>query len=971
MRETVIRRGGLRQKVAILVLALCAGIAAFGAVPGSASAAFGLLDHKMEITNADETPDTQAGSHPFAVTTTVSINYNEPEPSQFLPDETLRDLFVEQIPGLIGDATITPRCSTVDFLTSIPGTTLPECSDETAVGVTAVNLLAPPPYFYLNAAVYNLDPPPGVPVQVGFSVLNERVIIQLGLKPNGEYNVVAKTVDFPQTLRVFGAVLQLWGNPSDPQHDPIRGHCIGSGFSALSSGAVNFAAGSTGDCPVQPRGPFITLPRNCEVSATTRFEADSWVHPGTFVSAEDEAPEQMTGCDRLGFKPTVVAQPTTGQAESPTGLDFTLKVHDEGLTAPEGLAQSDIKKATVRLPEGMTVNPSVGEGLGVCTPAELARETLDAAPGEGCPNASKIGSVDLESALVDEPLKGSLFIAEQDDPATTQPGAENPFDSLLAMYIVLKNPNLGIIVKQAAKVEPDSQTGRLTTVVDNIPQLPFSSFHLHFREGGRSPLSSPPACGVYTAEADLVPWADPGKVVTTTSSFKVTSGTSGGACPSGGKPPFKPGLFAGTLNNAAGQYSPFNLRLTRNDGEQEFTNFSIKLPPGVIGKLAGIPFCPDEAIAAAKSRSGAAELASPSCPGGSEIGRTLVGAGVGSALTYVPGKVYLAGPYNGSPLSIAAITAAKVGPFDIGTVVVREALKINPDTAEVFVDPTGSDPIPHIIDGIPVHARDIRIYVDRRNFVLNPTNCSRTSTASTLLGSGLDFASTSDDEPVTVSTPFQAASCASLGFKPKLRLTLKGGTKRNSNPALKAVVTPRSGDANIGGAVVSLPHSEFLDNEHIGTVCTRVQFNAGGGNGEQCPAGSVYGRAQATTPLLDEGLSGPVFLRSSSHKLPDLVVALHSGKIDVNLDGRIDSTRAGGIRTTFEGVPDAPVSQFTLEMFGGKKSLLVNSTNLCKRTNRATAKFEGQNGKIFSSRPALKVKCGGKKKHHGHKNRHG
>jgi hypothetical protein len=938
-------------------------IAAFSAVPGIASAEFSFVDHDATITNADGSPVTQAGSHPFAVTTSVMISSHESTgPSDILQDEALRDLFVDQPPGLIGDASAGPKCPITEFASDIPKTDLTRCPDNTAVGVAAISLIVPG--VYVNSPVYNLEPPPGVPVMIGLNTLRVRTTIKLGLRENpttGKYNVVATTTNFPQSLRFFGAAVQLWGDPTDPAHDPVRGICVGTFPSTFTFG-VNFAQGSTGNCPVEPGPPFITMPRSCAEPMTTYFEGDSWGNTGTFVHAVDQSPT-LTGCERLNFKPTIGAAPTSDQAESPTGMDFALNLHDEGLKQADALAQSDFKKVTVRLPEGMTINPSIAEGLQACTPADYERETIASEPGEGCPNSSKIGSVRVISPLVNQDITGSLYVAEQDDPATTEKGAENPFDSLLAMYIVLRNPQLGILIKQPAKVEPDPRTGRLTTVVDDIPQVPFSKFTLHFREGARSPLTMPPACGEYAIEADLVPWADPSKVVGGTSLFRVTAGSGGSSCPGGGKPPFKPGLFAGTVNNAAGQYSPFDIRLTRNDGEQEFTDFSIKLPPGVIGKLAGIPFCSDGAIEAAKSKTGTAELASPSCPAASEVGRTLVGAGVGSSLTYVPGKVYLAGSYHGSPLSVAAITSAKVGPFDLGTVIVREALRINPDTAEVFVDPTGSDPIPHIIKGIPVHARDIRVYVDRPQFVLNPTDCSRTSTASTLLGSGLDFASTVDDEPVTVSTPFQAASCASLGFKPRLTLRLKGGTKRSANPALTAVVKPRPGDANIGGAVVALPHSEFLDNEHIGTVCTRVQFNAGGGNGEQCPAGSIYGRAKATTPLLDEELSGPVFLRSSSHQLPDLVVALHSGKINVNLDGRIDSTKRGGIRTTFEGVPDAPVTQFTLEMFGGKKSLLINSTNLCKRTKRATARFEGQNGKVHSSRPALKVKCGGKKKH--------
>ena len=471
----------------------------------------------------------------------------------------------------------------------------------------------------------------------------------------------------------------------------------------------------------------------------------------------------------------------------------------------------------------------------------------------------------------------------------------------------------------------------------------------------------PEACGSYDITAKFTPWsaADPNKpqpneVITKTSSFTVDQGPNGSACPSG-TAPFSPGFTAGTESNAAGSYSPLKVRLTREDGEQEFSRFSLQLPKGVIGNLSGVPFCSEAAIAQARSRTGAnggqEELEHPSCPAASQIGQTSVGAGVGQALTYVPGSLYLAGPYQGAKLSAVAITPAKVGPFDLGNVVIRQALKVDPVTAEVSTDGSSSDPIPHILQGIVVHARDIRIDVNRKDFILTPTNCERMTASASV--SGLSA--------VDVSSPFQAADCARLGFKPKLSLSLSGGTKRTANPRLKAVLTTRKGDANIRAAVVALPHSEFLEQSHIRTICTRVQFNAGGGNGEQCPKGSVYGHVKAVTPLLDEPLSGPVYLRSSNHPLPDLVAALHSGKVDINLAGRIDSVN-GGIRNSFEAVPDAPVTKFTLEMQGGKKGLLVNSTNICRGKHRANASFTGQNGKRYEANPLLKAKCGGKKK---------
>jgi hypothetical protein len=342
---------------------------------------------------------------------------------------------------------------------------------------------------------------------------------------------------------------------------------------------------------------------------------------------------------------------------------------------------------------------------------------------------------------------------------------------------------------------------------------------------------------------------------------------------------------------------------------------------------------------------------------------------VGQVLTYVPGKIYLAGPYHGSALSIVAITAAKAGPFDLGTVVIREALKIDPETAEVFIDATGSDPIPHIIQGIPVHLRDIRAFVDKPDFALNPTDCTPTSTASTVLGSGLDFASEADDNPLTVTSPFQVADCAALPFKPGLALKLKGGTRRGSYPAFTALLKGQGlGAAGIARTQVTLPHSEFIANAHFKTICTRVQFKAASVPGAACPAGSIYGKAEARTPLLDEPLSGPVFLRSSEHQLPDLVIALHSGKIDVTLVGKVDSVK-GQLRTTFESVPDAPVASFRLQMQGGKKGLFENSTDLCRAKHKALAEFDGQNGKKLELRPALQVKCGNRSARHSNHGR--
>jgi hypothetical protein len=947
--------------------AVAACVALFAAMLGAApaQAEYGITDFDVELTNQDGSPATQAGSHPFAATISLEVDNAEPEPFKWVVSGATRNMVLEQIPGLVGNATAVPRCSDLDFAVVDQtdfGFHMTECPDQTVVGITAASILAPGVYF--NVPVYNLTPPPGVPARLGFVVEGVPVTIDVSVKGSGEYNVIASSRNISQVVKFFGAVAQLWGDPSDPAHNEVRGEC---GVYVLVFEPVVFKPNpfGPGSCPVQPLdAPFLTLPRACDGPLSTNYAVNSWGEPDNWVEgsvlthddAEPPNPQGFTGCGKLDFTPQIASQPTTDQAETGTGFDFSVDFEEEGLLNPKGLAGSQAKKAVVTLPDGVTINPSVGEGLGVCTPADLDRETLQADPGEGCPNPSKVGTLHLETPLVGEPIEGSVFLAQQDDPTTTTPGAENPFDTLIAVYLVLKNPNLGAITKLPLKVEPDPQTGRLVATLEDVPQIPFSHFKLHFREGQRAALVSPPACGTYTTEAKFYPWSDPTNPRTVTSSFQVTEGVNGGPCPTGGVPPFKPQFEAGSLNNNAGAFSPFNMKLLRNDGDQNMTKFSSVLPPGVLGSLAGVSKCSDAAAEAAKGKTGREELASPSCPANSLIGHTLAGAGVGSALTYVKGYVYLGGAYKGAPLSVISVTPALAGPFDAGTVVVRLGLDLNPKTAEVEVDGAASDPIPHILKGIVLKVRDLRVYVDRPNFTLNPTSCDESRARATLFGSYLNVFDSGDDVPVGLSTRYQAANCLNLGFKPKLALNLKGGTKRGGHPGLTAIYSPRAGDANVEDLVVRLPRSAFLDQAHIKTICTRVQFAA-----DACPERARYGYIKAWTPLLEEPLEGPVWLRSSDHKLPDLVFDLH-GLVDVEVATRLDSAK-GGIRATVEDSPDAPLSKVVLRMQGAKKGLIINSRDLCARKSRANVEYTGHNGKQAKANPIMRAQCGGKRRH--------
>ena len=531
---------------------------------------------------------------------------------------------------------------------------------------------------------------------------------------------------------------------------------------------------------------------------------------------------------------------------------------------------------------------------------------------------------------------------------------------MLAIYLAVEDQKTGIIAKLAGEVTPDPQTGQLTALFKDNPQLPIEEIETHFFNGPKAALKTPLACGTYTTTSTLTPWSTPEGADANLSDSFATSVAAGGSgpCPSSeAGAPNTPSFTAGTTTPQAAAFSPFVLKLSREDGSQQLTGLDATLPKGLTGKLAGIPYCSEAQIAAAKAREapnmGAVEQQSPSCPLASEVGSVTVGAGAGITPLYVSGHAYLAGPYRGAPLSLAIITPALAGPFDLGAVVARTALYVNPETAQIHAV---SDPLPSIIQGIPLDLRSIALKMDRPDFTRNPTSCDPTQI--------LEAASTLADQSAALISPFQVGGCGALKFKPKLAISLKGATKRTGHPALRATLTyPKDGRyANIEDAQVTLPHSEFLDTTHIATVCTRVQFAA-----DSCPKASIYGFARAFTPLLDKPVEGPVYLRSSNHKLPDLVAALN-GQVDVDLVGRVDTGKANGIRNSFEAAPDAPVSKFVLEMKGGRKGLLVNSEDICRKPQRALASYLAHNGMSYEATPLIKNSCGAKaKKKHGAK----
>jgi hypothetical protein len=885
----------------------------------------------------------QAGDHPdFTVSLALKT---ESEGKLF---STTRDLFFDLPPGLLANPTAAHTCTAAQLTTTDVNDSSNEsgCPQASQVGITEVvlsedgHLLAP-----IFEPVFNLEPRFGEPARFGFIADAFPVFIDTKLNPDREYAATAMVEGASSFIPLLSATTTFWGTPAAEIHDSQR---ITAWEAVHHGGTPVEGKRPAGLVPV----PYMMNPTRCGVAQGLAITAIPYALPGLEATAFAPLAPNI-GCSLLDSAPDLSLAPTTNQAETGVGLNVRVTFPTDGFTNPNLRIEAAQKKAEVTLPVGVTVNPSQAEGLGVCSKEDLARETAFSGPNQGCPETSKIGTITATSPLLKEIAEGSLYIAKP---------RENPFGTLIALYLVLKIPERGIVVKLAAKVTPDRETGQLVTTIDDIPQLPVSSFELHFREGARSPLVTPPTCGTYESTARFTSWAAPEKPVVTHPTFEINRGVNGGPCPSGGVQPFHPGFTAGAINNNAGSFSPYYLRLTRGDGEQDLTKFSTTLPSGAVAKLAGVSQCSDVSIEAAKVRTGREEQANSSCPASSEIGHVLGGAGVGSVLTYAAGRLFLAGPYQGDPLSVVAIVPAVAGPFDVGTIVTRQALTLDPETGEAQVDGSHSDPIPHILAGIPLKVRDIRANVDRPEFTLNPTSCDREKFKAELWGGGLDVFSSADDSPVSLTSRFQAANCSLLGFKPRLSLKLSGGTRRGSFPALRAVLRPRPGDANLASAQVTLPRSAFIEQAHFRTVCTRVQFGA-----HQCPAGAVYGHIRAFSPLLDNPLEGPVYLRSSSHQLPDLVFALH-GIVDVNVVGRVDSVH-GRLRSSFESTPDVPVSKVVLQMQGGKKSLIVNSTNLCAADNRAAVNFTGQNGKTYDFNPVVGNSCGGKAKKHGKRGR--
>jgi len=849
----------------------------------------------------------EAGAHPQVGFTQFIVKH---EPPGETPVGELKTIRVDLPVGINVNPGATARCAQAEFEAS-------SCPGPSRVGTSfvtsALGGIALPP---LEAAVYNLVPQLGQPARFGLNLAGKNVYLEADDAWDGDYHE-GFTIHVP----------------------PVSELPLLEGFILKNRLVFNGRAGD---------GTFITTPTTCfgpavppnEHTYSTYLLASSVAEEGNpaydFATGappafESPIPEGTfpKACDSIPYQPSLAIDPGAAASDTPSGAAVQVDVpHLTGAESEQD--SSETRDAQVTLPVGMGLNPSAAAGLEACSDAEFGKGTR--AP-VACPAGSRIGTVEVQTPPLPEGnLSGDVYVGRQ---LSRDPTSGDEY----RIFVDAESSRYGISARLIGNVRADPRTGQLTTAFAETPQVPFGSFRLDFDDGARAVLSSPPTCGPNAATARMTPWSG-NAPATPSHPIVLTTAPGGGPCAKtlAGRP-FAPGFEAKPQSARAGAFSPQTLRLTRGDGEQELKGVDLTLAPGMTGKLAGIPYCPEAAIATAAANGGLAEAGSPSCPVASRVGAATVASGTGPAPIRLGGKVFLSGPYHGAPLSLAVVTPATAGPYDLGTAVVRVALFVDPDTARVHAV---SDPIPNVFGGAQLSIRSIDVNLDRRDFTLNPTSCGPLASSGAIEGGGSDPAEPAAFSSFAVGTPFQTTECGALGFAPKLTTTLLGGrksTRRSQHPAFRAVLAARGGDANVGGATLILPHSEFLDQAHIRTICTRVQLAAAA-----CPAGSVYGHARAQTPLLDQELAGPVYLVASDHELPDLLVDLR-GQVEVRLHGVISASRAR-IKNVFSTVPDVPVSRFELTMRGGKRGLLVNSRNLCaKRAPGSFLDLKAQNGK--------------------------
>jgi hypothetical protein len=908
---------------------------------------FGVDDYELVPEEEGGAPYTQAGSHPFQLTTTLTLNQtggHETRGADAEPAALAKDLHFQWPAGLIGNPTPIDRCALGQFVTQ-PNFKEERngCPPQTAVGIAAVTVNNPgggAELLRIVVPLFNLEPAVGEPARFGFYIPASQtpVIIDTSVRTGGDYGITVSVDNITQTTAFLSSEVTVWGVPADAQHDNQRGWgCLG-------------AARNLGNLPpctpiaVERPPPFLSLPTSCTgTPLQTSVQSDSWANPNQQQSFAGRPMPTMDGCNRLPFSASISVAPDGQAASTPSGLTTDVHVpQDESLNAG-GLAAGNVKDITVALPEGLQLNPAAADGLQSCSEAQIGFTGENPQTGTdeftatepSCPDASKIGNVTIRTPLLPNPLKGFVYLAAPQNFST--PPQENPFASLVAMYVVARDPVSGVLVKLPGSVSL-SETGQITATFKNTPDVAFEDAELEFYGGDRAPLATPSHCGTYTTSATFLPWSG-GEAVASGADFAITAGPNGTPCP--GVLPFNPSLAAGSPNINAGAFSPLTTTISRQDGNQDIQSVQLHMPPGMSGILAGVPLC------------GEAQANAGTCGPASLIGETIVSVGLGGdPFTVTGGKVYLTERYQGAPFGLSIVNPADAGPFHLGKVIVRARIEVDPHTAALTIT-TGA--IPHILDGIPLQIKHVNVLVNRPGFTFNPTNCNPQSITGTI--GSVEGASS------PVSVPFQVTNCASLKFTPKFSVSTAGKTSKAGGASLTAKVIEPSGamgtQANITKVKVELPKQLPSRLTTLQKACTSAQFEA---NPAGCPPASFIGHAVVHTPLLPVPLQGPaIFVSHGGEAFPSLVIVLQGYGVTVDLVGTTFISRAGITSTTFKTVPDVPFNSFELTLPQGKFSALAANlpanakSSFCSQKLVMPAEFIAQNGAVLRQSTAVSV----------------
>jgi hypothetical protein len=914
---------------------------------------FGVEDY--ELTNEEEggALDTHAGSHPFQQTTTIDLNETASTssigrtPNSEPAGGQAKDLSFKWPAGLIGNPEVSPRCTAAQFAQTTKNAidSTNACPASTAVGV--VTLVVNEPSLFdaatFTVPLFNLEPAVGEPARFGFEVVeaNAPVYIDTAVRTGGDYGITVTTHNITQTAGFLSAHVTVWGVPGDPRHDSQRG------WGCLLA-ARGFANPSSCVRQEEAHPPaFLSLPTACAGPLHTNVEGDSWSSQGMFSSFEGALMPALSGCNRLPFESSIKVVPDGQAASTPTGLTVDVHIPQEESLNTNGLAESDVKDITVALPEGVAVNTAAADGLQACSEglagftgleesepgSQTALFTPDLPsplqPGTNfCPDGAKIATATIRTPILSHPIEGAVYLASQN---------VNPFGSLVAMYIVAQDPISGVLVKLAGEVQLSS-TGQIVTTFKNNPQAPFEDAELHFFGGERAPLVTPDRCGTYTTNASVGPWSG-NEAVSSSSSFQITSGPGGGPCP-GAALPFSPSLTGGTTSIQAGGFSPFTMTMSREDGQQSLRAIALHMPPGISGLLSSVKLC------------GEAQANAGTCGPESEIGETIVSVGLGGdPFSVKGGKVFITEGYEGAPYGLSIVNPAKAGPFDLGQVIVRAKIEVDPITAALTVtsDSTGPYKIPTILDGIPLQIKHVNVTINRPGFTFNPTNCNPMSITGNL--------SSAEGANSNVSVPLQVTNCAVLGFKPGFKVATAGRTSRANGASLSVKLTypkaPFGSQANIAKVKVDLPKQLPSRLTTLQKACPDSIFEA---NPALCSPQSRIGQAKATTPLLPVPLSGPAyFVSHGGAKFPELVIVLSGYGTTVQLHAETFISKAGITSSTFRTIPDVPVGTFELNLPQGKFSALAANGNLCKETLKMPTVFTAQNGAVIKQSTPIGV----------------